>query len=372
MGRMAWATPVVISIAAIHFAAEAARGQVVERPGVVGDAAAVEAVAETGFVVLDGTYVAPPYVVRATAEGLTINGRAVRSPLPEPSWGGGRGAGRGGGRFGGGRFGGGRFGRDDGEGGRGPGRMMDPARRIVRRLENGSVLVAFDGHPAVFLSPGRQQNEFFEAVRTRDPETDAFRSLLRGLPSDADRDAWSNWLAGIDPSDELWKHADEAVRAGEAMTEANRHGIAASRRLDGLAYPLTVAGMVLGVLALGHLLRSFPQTTEGGENPTVREIFVRATVISVGLVVALSALDLVWTLLAAQAGQMRELNPLASQWIDDPQRLLAFKAAATLVGCGLLFALRRHPRAQVAAWWLCLVCTVLTFRWVVFNSMFIA
>jgi len=69
---------------------------------------------------------------------------------------------------------------------------------------------------------------------------------------------------------------------------------------------------------------------------------------------------------------MRELNPLASRLISDPEALVAFKVVATLLGCGVLFALRRHSRAQLASWWMCLVCTMLTFRWLMFNSMFIA
>ena len=38
----------------------------------------------------------------------------------------------------------------------------------------------------------------------------------------------------------------------------------------------------------------------------------------------------------------------------------------------LLVALRKHHRAQVAAWWVCLILTVLTFRWLVLNSLFVA
>lgn len=385
------AVPVLI---AVLFNVNRASGQDVGRPESP-DEEAVEARAETGYVILDGAYLAPPYVIRSTSQELTINGRTVRSPLPAarwPAWGGWRkapgGEGFGAGGFGRGRgFGGARSGmsRSDegspapsrsgerpGGAARGPARWMSPAWRVVRRLENEAILVAFEGQTAVFLDPGPQQEQFFEAVHARDPECEAFRSLVQALPGDADREVWSKWLAEIEQSNELWQRIDEVVRASAVRLVANESQIAATQRIQGLAYPLTVAGMVLGVLALGHLLRSFPQTPDEAESARARAGFVRATVISLALVVALSALDLVWTLLAAQAGQIRELNPLGSQWIDDPQALLAFKTAATLVGCGLLLTLRRHHLAQLAAWWLCLLCTVLTFRWVVFNSMFVA
>jgi hypothetical protein len=48
-------------------------------------------------------------------------------------------------------------------------------------------------------------------------------------------------------------------------------------------------------------------------------------------VVALSLLDLVWTLLVSQAGTMRELNPVGGRLIDAPAKLIAFKVART--GC---------------------------------------
>jgi hypothetical protein len=43
----------------------------------------------------------------------------------------------------------------------------------------------------------------------------------------------------------------------------------------------------------------------------------------------------------------------------------------TIASCALLVALRKHHRAQVAAWWVCLILTVLTFRWLVLNSLFV-
>ena len=352
------------AICVVLAAVGVAAGQASEPGESTAEAVPLESVVDTGYVVLNGRYLPPPYTIRVAGEELTINGEAISSPLPDRfgagPWGARRGNGNGEafrGRFGGG-------------GARGPG--FSPAWRITRRLDEGAVLVAFDERPIVFLDFGSLQDEFFEAVRARDPETEASRTLLGSLPSETDREIWSNWLVRIERSDALWKLADAVVREMDAVEAEAAATVAASRRIQGLAYPLTVVGMVLGVLALGHLLRSFPQVPAGAENPSVHEVFARTTAISVGLVVALSALDLAWTLLASQAGQMRELNPLASQWIKHPEMLLAFKAATTFVGCGLLFALRRYHRAQVAAWWVCLLCTVLTFRWVMFNSMFVA
>jgi hypothetical protein len=58
--------------------------------------------------------------------------------------------------------------------------------------------------------------------------------------------------------------------------------------------------------------------------------------------------------------------------IHSPVLLSAFKLTATLAGAGILIHLRRNRRAQVASWWVCLVCSLLAFRWVSFHSLFMA
>lgn len=140
-------------------------------------------------------------------------------------------------------------------------------------------------------------------------------------------------------------------------------------RIEELAYPLTMAGMIVTVIAFGHLLSSSPEPGTGvtGQNsaPIAKMMVIRSIV----FVVLLSSLDLIWTIMASQSGQMRELNPIASRYINNPTDLIAFKGLATLVGAALLIALRQYRQAQIASWWMCLVCTVLAFRWLTFHSM---
>ena len=69
---------------------------------------------------------------------------------------------------------------------------------------------------------------------------------------------------------------------------------------------------------------------------------------------------------------MKELNPLGAALIDDPLALIALKAGATFLAITLLFMLRQHRVAQQGAWWGCLICTLLTVRWLTFNSMFVS
>ena len=92
---------------------------------------------------------------------------------------------------------------------------------------------------------------------------------------------------------------------------------------------------------------------------------------SLAIVAALSLIDLVWTMAAAQNGTIRELNPLGSKMLDNPTQLFVFKFVATATAIALLYRLKKQPVAQMASWWSCLILTLLTARWLTFNSMFL-
>jgi hypothetical protein len=92
---------------------------------------------------------------------------------------------------------------------------------------------------------------------------------------------------------------------------------------------------------------------------------------SLVLIALLSCIDLVWTLAATGAGAMSELNPLGSRLIGDPAQLVLFKLGVTIAPIAILYVLHRRPVAQIASWWCCLLLTLLTARWVVFQSMFV-
>jgi hypothetical protein len=246
------------------------------------------------------------------------------------------------------------------------------AFRLVENLDQEAAIVAFPDRPSVVFNTQVQQSELFRALLSTDPESEAVLAFLETRGPNAEQSPWKDWISEFTITEELRARAEPIVDF-VAEAEANNFAvIRANQRLRTFAYPLTVLGMVLGVLALGHLLKSFHKLDGVQPDNLLPPEILRATAVSIGLMVALSLFDLTWTILASQAGQMRELNPLGSRFISDPAMLIAFKFAATLVGCGILFALRRHQRARQACWWLCLVCTVLTFRWVMFNSMFIA
>ena len=88
------------------------------------------------------------------------------------------------------------------------------------------------------------------------------------------------------------------------------------------------------------------------------------------LIAAYSLFDLIATVMALKTGHVEELNPLGVGLILAPAALAAFKVSATCLGTGLLWKLKNYHGAQVASWWLCMILTLVTVRWVTVQSLF--
>jgi hypothetical protein len=339
-------------------------------PAVNGSGSVERRTIDSGYVFIDGQYLPPPYEIEETEEGVLINGLLVKADqFPQPSRPGGPGL-QGVGFRGGPWHASGRSFSPTGDSRRFAGGFFSLPRRVAHRLESEAAIIAFADRPLLILEAGPMLQDLFRVLADRDPDSTALNSVVGILPVEADRDQLADWLATYQPPAELAAHARSIIERAEAVAESNMEEIAAVRRIDRFAYPLTVAGMVLAVLASGHLLKTIPSREPRSSSESSPQL-MRFVLISAALVFCLSSLDLIWTVLAADANQIRELNPLGNRLIDKPQTLVAFKLSATLVSCALLVALRRYPSAQVASWWLCLVCTMLTFRWLLFNSMFL-
>lgn len=238
---------------------------------------------------------------------------------------------------------------------------------IVETLDNRHVMLAFGDAPAIFIA----EFVFFSCLLDPDPNSDEYSELLDSAGSEASRNALIDWLDQYVPSEAIIEEAREKMEYYRKIEDVNHSQISASATLTKMTYPMTMFGLIVGVYAFGHLMMTTPKTPGLFPEANLLELMSRATVISVALICAHAILDLSWTLLTSQAGQMREINPLGARFIDNPMALVAFKAVATLGACGLLVGLRHHRFAQTACWWMCLVCTILTFRWLIFSSMLV-
>lgn len=326
----------------------------------------------TGFVFIEGELIPAPYevVLSEDQQEVLVNGLPLPSAIPQGATGGSGDRSTRAPREGDDRY------SASGRSRRGPRREIW-ATRIRRHLEFNETIVAFEDHPLWILDES-QTFRLLSRLLKPPPTDEEVSQVAATLGGPLSVEKWSLWLSSFEPDKEFRRQAVPFVDRLANAESANQAAVDAVRRFDAVAYPLTLVGMIMSVIAFGHLLMSLPNNdamrraaaaVDAGSG--ISGEVVRATMISVVLVAGLSSLDLTWTILASQAGQMRELNPIASHFINDPMALIAFKSTATLLGCGLLYLLRNHSRAQLASWWMCLVCTMLTFRWLMFNSMFV-
>lgn len=309
----------------------------------------IEITTEEGYFFLNGEYIPPPYIIRSTGTAAVVNGQEVRSLQPE---------------------------LDDEEDPRRTRRLSAAdrfARQLGERLDQGSVIFSFADQPLVEFNDQGTQYDALKLVTAKSRPVQIKKvGLQLPLPDGFNRQIWDQWvgryvapaalLSRVEPMLVSFEHS-EAVAVAE---------VRATQRLNTFSYPLTLGGMLITVLSIGHLLSNRPPKAKTALAMDADPETLSVATYSLILVGLLSCLDLVWTLLASQAGQMRELNPVGSQFIRNPIMLIAFKISVTGMAIGLLFFLRRYVRAQTAAWWACLICTMLAVRWLTFNSMFIS
>lgn len=333
-----------------------------------------------GFLVVNGVYVAPPYEIEHVDGAVVVNGHQI-TPQWDPNsaqggpwmgmgnWGGPR---RGQGRAGMGRFAARRAGFRAFPGGPTPTRM---GRGYARELENDSVLIAFDNQlPAIYQLP---QSSTILTTLTSSESTAAKLAIFADAQfyGAVTPQQWEEVIAKFQPTSELndrvallqEKEAEIRDLTREASDSAQWYELLAS---PSSKYGITLVAMVLAVVAAGNLMLYRPhgqgswseKTDSGSDAMDVRRIVI--------ILALLGGFDLVLTLAAQKAGGFLELNPLGSELISSPILLAVFKLTTLVCACTILLKLRDYRGAQVASWWLCMVCTVLTFRWVTFNSLF--
>ncbi|MCP4784636.1 MAG: hypothetical protein GY878_13870 [Fuerstiella sp.] len=304
--------------------------------------APVEKFVESGFVFVDGCYLEAPYRFRTDEKRLYINDL----PFDQSS-----------------------FESLASKKTLANGRMIQRASRLLREtLESGGVVVLFAESPVAQIY-GTDSYDLLRVLVDDDARASFSITDLRRVYSGAiDQEVWKAFVRDFDCPQELRERSAKLLAKIRTIEESNARQRSARLTLQSSAYPLSVVGMLLVVLAFGHLLKC--KTDSEGES--AEKGFANCAVTrSLTLVAAMSALDLSWTMLVGAAGDMKELNPLGAALIDDAVGLIAFKTCVTLMAVLLLYSLRQHRSAKEGAWWSCLICTLLTVRWLTFNSMFV-
>lgn len=343
----------LLNLCSVGATATAADGQTLPRSEVI-----YNEVIDGGMLVMDGRYLPGPYRIEATRESLQINERpwefdpsqaddsvrpqsipvALRRMREHRSGGGGRGA-----------------------------LTVRTARRLANLLQQDQVVVLNYNDEPRALPVSDQGYEFYRIMFNKTPSAEQKKQFTEWMSTQSGRDTWDAWLHIFVPDEGVRRIFGYRMNELSGRVRSSQDQSAALMELDQSSYALSVTAMLLAAIACCHMLR-WPRSGSL-EAEAARQRTTRATLGAIALVVAMSAVDLVWTILAYKAGVMKEVNPVAARFIDSPMQLAMFKAICTGTGILILFALRNRRTGQLASWWMCAVCVLLTVRWVVFDSL---
>lgn len=299
-----------------------------------------------GFLFLNGQYLTPPYSFSCQAGEVRVNGRQLQHSAED--WN--------------------RICYKDATANMPSDQELQENLKIW--LTTSTVLVSFPEQPLVMFRLSEEAGAtLIEHLTDHHSGATWVDEMGDRLPEGTDRDQFRSWLSEFHPPDELTRRASDSLGQLAALEQDHSIKSAAIRRLDFLAYPLTMGGMLLCVFSIGHLMIYRPEPGAGSYDVDTSAMAQKMVSICIGLVVIFSGLDLFWTILATQAGQMREMNPIGSHLVDNPWALSVYKVAATSLAAGLFYGFRKYRRIQMASWWACLTLTLLTVRWVAIHSL---
>ena len=330
-----------------------------------------------GFVIVKGQYVPLPYVVGTRGEELFLNGQPISTErLYVRGWG---------------RWGGRGFHRSWR---RGPERpepseenekkeseadeeppstrrwYVNHAARLERHLQGNGLLVVFEDETANILTSGNDTS-VLKILLSDKPREEKLEALVKIHTRHIESARWIELVDSLQPSDELTARVNK-IEEKQAVA-VNRPNKAPPIRLSSfIKYGITLSGIILGAVALGTLLNHRPKSQVAWSDVDTAGDSIPMVVRNVILVAVLGFFDLGCTLLAQNSIGFVEINPLGSSLVNNPTMLAIFKIIPFAIACVILLSLRRYRGAQIASWWLCLVCTILTFRWATYGTMCMA
>lgn len=164
----------------------------------------------------------------------------------------------------------------------------------------------------------------------------------------------------------------EVLDAIGVIDARNASDVATVKRSTWLSYVFTVVAMMIAVISFGHLITSPPPRHKKWVQIDSTPDAMRTVTESLVLVCLLSFIDLAWTTVQSQEFHFQEMNPLGHQILLSANSLVPFKIVSVLTCITLLFFLRKYYGAQLASWWICMICTLIAFRWIVLDSAMLA
>jgi len=297
----------------------------------------------SGFVISEGRYMPPPYVVRLRQGKVFVNDIEVRDRnRPQMTR-----------RFMGMRSMNPMFSRQSGT-------------HIEQHLRRDGMLICSSSRPAAYLT-AQEAIPVLDILMSDEQPGAKIRTLLQAGPDWMAKEQWKLIAGTFDAPAEI---ADRLQVLKQRQSESELVDTDYEWSWAFLS-AITIAGFVLSVWALGTLLACRPPMIPGRRAKVLSSTACRQVVWLVVLIVILNLYDLICTLFAQGVGGLWELNPFASRLVQDAPMIVMFKLALT-AGAAILFLTTRHHRlTQVGSWWVGVVYTVLILRWTTFNSIFL-
>ncbi|MBN2316693.1 MAG: hypothetical protein JXM79_22385 [Sedimentisphaerales bacterium] len=306
----------------------------------------VEPVAiDGGFVIVDGRYLPPPYVVQLERGAICINGQRVSQRRPGPF-----------------------FHR--------PGNMQGPNRgpqhqggaQIERHLREDGLLICSHNKPMVFVS-AYQAIPVLEILLCDEPADAKVQKLTQ---TDTPWIASEQWALLIEQFESPAGLADRVQTLKQRQAELAKDDVDNENELHWIVLSgITFSGFILAVWALGTLLCCRPPMLKSSQSVVLSKRSCRQVIWLVVLIAVLNVYDLTCTVFASTVGGLWELNPFAGSIINENSGIVVFKLGLTAGAAILFLVTRRHRLAQVGSWWIGVLYTVLILRWTTFNSMFL-
>jgi hypothetical protein len=255
----------------------------------------------------------------------------------------------------------------------------DPDRfiaNIERSLLDDYAIVAFDGRTRI-VADSCDAAEFLKSLVDAKSLDDRVAAAIAwdidvsddGMPHRISTVQWRRVLGRFQATDSLHEFIDEYSEELDEEEDGQSVYVAPPDTSAKRMYTLSVAGMLLVALSVGTLLNHRPESGRWSQlvQSTEAVSLVKRALV---LIVALSVFDLACTLFATTASDFLEVNPFGERLLSKPWMLSTFKLTATVLGVGILWSKRSYLGAQQAAWWMCLVLTLVTVRWVAVQSLF--
>jgi hypothetical protein len=196
-------------------------------------------------------------------------------------------------------------------------------------------------------------------------EVDHVEASIRSLPGG--QSLLAAFTAGENPTPQAMERLKERLEQLHITFAHNQQQVQANRRSEWLSYLFTVGAMLASVVSFGHVISSPPPRSRWRDvdsSPAAK----RRIIYSLIFITLLSVIDLAWTNMRTETSHFVEMNPLGSHILSEGSSPTWFKLLTLMFSVLLLFFLRRYRGAQIASWWMCLVCTLLIFRWIVLDS----